>query len=292
MTRNLGDAVLRFGWTTLALIAVLTTPVAAQKKPASRAPKKVVVPKSSSRAATPVAPPTVDSLNAITRRGHELMSRDSVAWLGGDAMEALSFPQDGIRRLITRRAQQGWEVARGKLTENGSTFLIDQIAMPGIQEGLWATSQYDPPMPDSGYVARAARAIETSISMFHRLDDRPYIAMAIPADDDPWWFVYLYPARVKDDVWPRGGDMRFRVSADGRVITESRHLHETITEYSVRSARSASAGTDKKSLVSGETPEDTDVFHVLQRRPALPELMTAGKYRYRIDVDGSIRMLP
>ncbi len=86
--------------------------------------------------------------------------------------------------------------------------------------------------------------------------------------------------------------MRFRVSGDGRVIMDSRRLHDSITEYSVRTARPASALLGREPVVSGDTPEDTDVFHVLQRRPAIPELMLAGKYRYRIDVDGSIRVLP
>lgn len=85
--------------------------------------------------------------------------------------------------------------------------------------------------------------------------------------------------------------MRFRVSADGRVITETRRLHEAITEYSVRSARMTASTPDGQSIVEGNAPEDTDVFHILQRRPALPELMTAGKYRYRIDVDGRISLL-
>ena len=73
---------------------------------------------------------------------------------------------------------------------------------------------------------------------------------------------------------------------------ESRRLHDSITEYSVRTARPASALFDRDPVVSGDRPEDTDVFHVLQRRPSIPELMLAGKYRYRIDVDGSIRLLP
>lgn len=86
--------------------------------------------------------------------------------------------------------------------------------------------------------------------------------------------------------------MRFRVSTDGRVITETRRLHESITQYSARSARSSSApAVDRPPLVAGDTPEDTDVFHVLQRRPALPELMSAGRFQYRIDLDGTIRLL-
>ena len=206
-------------------------------------------------------------------------------------MTSLSLPPDSIRRLIVRRTDNGWEVASGVLSDDGTAYLMTEIATPGIQ-APWASTLFDPPQPDTAYFASAARALETSITMFHRPEARPYVATAIPADDGPWWLVYLYPAPLVHGSWPRGGDMRFRVSADGRVITESRKLHESITEYSVRTARPASALYNRESLVSGETPEDTDVFHVLQRRPAIPELMRAGTHRYRIDVDGSIRILP
>lgn len=206
-------------------------------------------------------------------------------------MAALSFPDDSVRRLIARRSQFGWEVASGRLSDDGSLYLMVRLAIPGIQR-MWASTEFDPPQPDSGYFARAARAIETSLTMFKPIAHRPYIATAVPVEDGLGWWVYLYPAPVVAGVWPRGGDFRFRVSADGRVLTEWRLLHESITEYSARTAPSAKPPAERESLVSGDTPEDTDVFHVLQRRPALPELMTAGKNRYRIDVDGSIRLLP
>jgi hypothetical protein len=207
-------------------------------------------------------------------------------------MAALSYPEDGVRRLITHRTSRGWEVATGHLTADGSTYLLARLAIPGMQR-VWASTVFDPPEADSGYFVRAARAIETSLVMFKPIARRPYIATVIPVEEDePGWWVYVYPAPVADGVWPRGGDFRFRVSADGRVLTEWRLLHHAITEYSVRTARSASTPPDREALVSGDTPEDTDVFHVLQRRPALPELMLAGKYHYRIDVDGTIRLLP
>jgi len=277
----------------LTLAAVAWQPAIAQKPKSAKAPK-AVVPKSASpvaEAVPPSVPPSTDSLAAISRRGRALAVRDSVAWLGAGAMTSLSLPADSIRRLIVRRTDRAWEVASGVLSDDGAAYLIAEIATPGIQ-AAWASTLFDPPQPDTSYFARAARAIETSITMFHRPAPRPYIATAIPADDGPWWLVYLYPAPLVAGSWPRGGDMRFRVSADGRVITESRRLHESITEYSVRTARPASALLDRESPVSGDTPEDTDVFHVLQRRPAIPELMLAGKYRYRIDVDGTVRLLP
>jgi hypothetical protein len=282
--------VVRRGIVTVAVVSVALHPAFAQKsEPAKGTPKTLVAARPA--VAPSLASPLSDSLEAISRRGKELAVRDSVAWLGSDAMTSLSFPADSIRRVIVRGTDHGWEVASGMLSVDRSAFLISEIAIPGIQ-AAWASTLYDPPQSDTGYFANAARAIEVSIAMFVRPAPRVYVAMAIPAADSTGWLVYIYPAPGENGSWPRGGDMRFRVSEDGRVITESRRLHESITEYSVRTARPASAPLDREPLVSGDTPEDTDVFHVLQRRPAIPELMLAGRYRYRIDVDGSIRLLP
>ena len=284
----------RKGVLTIALAWVAWQPAVAQKsKPENPAAKEVPSNPTTRvvEAVPPAIPPSTDTLAAISRRGRALAVRDSIAWLGAAAMTSLSFPVDSIRRLIVRHSDDRWEVASGTLSDDGAAYRIAEIATPGIQ-ATWASTLFDPPEPDTDYFANAARAIEASIAMFHRPEGRPYIATAIPADDGPWWLVYLYPSPTTTGSWPRGSDMRCRVSGDGRVIIEARQLHDSITEYSVRTARPANALISRDPVVSGDTPEDTDVFHVLQRRPAIPELMLAGKYRYRIDVDGSIRLLP
>lgn len=288
----------RFGFVALALLLAVSQPAAAQKKSArTQKPRARPAPEVKKPAAIPTPEPvelipTPDSLAAISERGRALAERDSIAWLGSDAMTSLSVPADGIRRLIVRRTSDSWEVALGKLSDDESAFYVQEIATPGIQKDRWASTPIYPPQPSTDYYFRAATAIQSAVTMFHAPEKRPYIATAILAPEGAGWFVYLYPAPTEEGVYPRGGDMRFRVSADGHIITESRRLHESISEYSVRTARPASALIDRGVVVSGNTPEDTDVFHVLQRRPAIPELMIAGKYRYRIDVDGTIRLLP
>jgi len=220
-----------------------------------------------------------------------LAEHDRIASLASDALLSSYVADSGVRRFIARRTANGWEVVAGALSEDQRVFLVAEISTPGIQRDQWAATSFDPPRPDSGYYARAARAIATSLPMFRPAAPRAYIATAVPAADGQWW-VYLYPAPTGDGAWPRGGDMRFRVSADGRIVTEARRLHAAITEYSAQTAQSSSAPAfDKQPLVLSETPEDTDVFHVLQRRPAMPELMSAGRFLYRIDVDGRILLL-
>jgi hypothetical protein len=278
----------------LAVVFVAWQPASAQiAKSGERSGKTVSpTPRVLIAEADPTAvPPPIDTLAAISHRGRALATRDSIAWLGAAAMTSLSLPTDSIRRLIVRRSDTGWEVASGVLSDDSVTYLISEIATPGIQ-ATWASTLFDPPEADTGYFANAARAIEASITMFHRPEGRPYLATAIPADDGPWWLVYLYPSPTVTGTWPLGSDMRFRVSGDGRVVIESRRLHDSISEYNVRTARPASELLVRDPIVSGDAPEDTDVFHVLQRRPAIAELISAGKYTYRIDVDGGIRLLP
>lgn len=259
-------------------------PAGAQWKP-PRPPKPVTV-------ARPHIPPSVDSLAAISRRGRLLAEYDAAMWLGADAMTSLSLPADGVRRFIVKRTNRSWEVATGALSAMADTFNVEQLSTPGIQPKKWASTLYEPAAPDTGYFLHAARALEASIAMFRPTASRPYAAMAIPADDGPWWWVYIYPTQIQAGLYPRGGDMRFRVSADGRIVLEFRQMHDTIDEYSARTARSSSVTKpESQVVVSGEAPEDTDVFHVIQRRPALPELVRAEHFQYRIDVDGSVRLL-
>ena len=147
---------------TIALATAVAAPLLAQSRP-QRAPKSTPATRP-----TPVitAPPSDDSLAAITRRGRAISVADSVAWLGSGAMTSLSLPPDGIRRLIARQTDRGWEVASGKLSSDETAFLITRLATPGIQANHWASSLFEPPQPDTGYFARAARAIETSLTMF------------------------------------------------------------------------------------------------------------------------------
>src|SRR5262245_57936301 len=144
----------------------------------------------SRRSRAPAEPPSVDSLAAVSARGRALAEYDSIAWLGGGAITSLSLPLDGIRRLIARKSSQGWEVAAGSLGPSGETYSMSHLAIPGIEDGpVWAVTSFDQPEEDTGYFASAARAIETSVTMFRAAAERPYIATVVPASDGPWWWV-------------------------------------------------------------------------------------------------------
>ena len=110
----------------------------------------------------------------------------------------------------------------------------------------------------------------------------------LPAEKGEFW-VYVVPAPTKAGVWPLGGDVRYRVSPDGAKVVEKRQMHKSIIE------KPAPAAGDGNKPVAGmhshvlsDLPEDTDVFHVLSRKPAIPEMVVTGKFYYAIEVDGGI----
>jgi hypothetical protein len=120
---------------------------------------------------------------------------------------------------------------------------------------------------------------------------RPYQAAAIPAENGDWW-VYLTPASDFTSVFPLGDDFRFRISADADRILETHRMHKGIVEYdrADRSGAARLAASRHKTSVADE-PEDSDVYHVLSRRPQVPEIVETKHFRYVVDVDGSIKLL-
>ena len=41
--------------------------------------------------------------------------------------------------------------------------------------------------------------------------------------------------------------------------------------------------------VLDDTPEDTDVFHVLTRKPSVPEMILTKQFVFQVDPDGKIK---
>ncbi len=99
--------------------------------------------------------------------------------------------------------------------------------------------------------------------------------------------MYLYPAQVENGVYPLGGDVRYRISANGRRVLEKRQLHKSIIESTPARPGESVAGGYHVHVLS-ELPEDTDVLYVLTRSPQVPEVIMAGPFLYGIDVHGGI----
>lgn len=232
-------------------------------------------------------PPSADELRAITRRGQLLAAYDQAGWGATDAVMALHPAEGSITHYIAQPGTDSWRVSFGRLTPSRDTFLVAYEARYTVGDSVFRATALTPPRADTGYLVRAARAIDAARAAFGAVQ-RPYNVAVIPASLGEWW-VYMYPASTQPGVWPLGGDARFLVSADGRTIRARRRLHNGIIEYAAKPGQKIEAFTH--SAVLDDVPEDTDVLAVLSRTPRVPDYIITDAFVYRIDVDGTIRLM-
>ncbi|MEP6780522.1 MAG: hypothetical protein ABJC26_11580 [Gemmatimonadaceae bacterium] len=91
-----------------------------------------------------------------------------------------------------------------------------------------------------------------------------------------------------------GGDARFLISADGRTIISRRQLHNTIIDFNPTKIAAVNGGqvvVSMHSAVLDDLPEDTDVFHVLNRFPHVPEMIVTKSFVFRVEMDGTVKCL-
>jgi hypothetical protein len=237
-------------------------------------------------------PPTKKELAAITDRGRDLDGYDAAAWHASDAVQTKQPKEGSVVRYIARKIDKKWVVAFGRLDEKGEKFLISYEAAQGDKPDLYDVKEMIPPKEDRGFFLSAAKAIDTSLKDFmehFQGEQRPYNVAVLPAEKEQIW-VYLVPAPTKPNVWPLGGDVRYLISADGTKIVSKRQLHKSIIELEPPKDK------DNQQVAGGihthvldDTPEDTDVFHVLTRKPAVPEMVITKQFVFEVDPDGSIK---
>jgi hypothetical protein len=228
-------------------------------------------------------PGTEVELAQITERGKNLAAYDFAAWHASDAVRALQPAEGSVVRYIAKRTGTSWTVAFGRLNEKRDKFLISYEATQGSTPEEFKAAKHGPPKEDEGFFLFAARAIDTAVAEF-KGEARPYNVAVLPAPSNQL-YVYVLPAQTKSGVYPLGGDVRFLVSEDGLKIIEKRQMHKAIIEF----ATAANTKAGFHIAVMDEIPEDTDVFHVLVRKPSVPQLIATSLFVYQIEPDGKIR---
>jgi hypothetical protein len=231
-------------------------------------------------------PASEAELAQITERGRNLHAYDVAAWHGTDAVMALQPTQGSVTRYIAKRTGDGWTVAFGRLNEARDKFLIAYEAVQGSTPTEFKAAKLGPPGEDAGFFLFAARAIETSLADF-KGEARPYNVAVLPAPSDQL-YVYVVPAQTQNGVFPLGGDARYLISGDGLKIVEKRQMHKAIIEFT---SPAANVEAGYHTAIMDQVPEDSDVFHVLARKPAIPEWIATKLFVYRIEPDGKIRYL-
>jgi hypothetical protein len=236
--------------------------------------------------------PSESDLAAITQRGTVLANYDQAARNATAAVELTQPAAAKIVRYIARQTTSGWTVDFGRLSPDGTKFLTAYEAVQSDAPTHFAVGMFDPEREDTGFNLAAARGIELALKDFRGAANQPYHVAVLPGGTQGN-LVYLYPAQVKDGVYPYGGDTRYFVSPDGTTTYEKRQLHKDVSESTptqVPDGTTPAAGSHTHTLTN--QPEDTDVFLVLSRQPRMPEFVSAGGHIYKIDIDGSIKVDP
>jgi len=224
----------------------------------------------------------------VTARGLALYEYDQATWHATDALQALRPETQALGRYIAHKSGAVWEVAFGRLNQARDTFVIAYRATQGANIQEFTATKLDPPQADTAFYLDAARAIDTALQDFHG-QKRPYNAAVLPAADNQL-HVYVTPAQTENGVYPLGGDARYLVSSDGNTIIEKRQLHIGIIENRGNLPKGGKIAAGIHTHILSDVPEDTDVFYVLTRKPATPEMIgTKSKKFYEISVDGTIR---
>ncbi len=227
-------------------------------------------------------------LEAITARGRMLQEYDVAAWYATDAVEALKPDKTAAPAYLARKTKAGWEVVFGRLNEGRDQFLIAYRASQGASPQQFVAKKVDPVSPDRGFYLSAAKALDTAGRDFGK-QTRPYNTYVLPASESQF-YVYFLPGQTVEGVYPLGADVRYTVSSDGSKVVEKRQMHKTFIENksSPKSGETIAAGYHNHVL--NNLPEDSDVFHVLNRKPLMPEYVAGpDKHVYQIETDGSIK---
>lgn len=265
-------------WPLVFVIALGFTPSPSPAAPASPSPLP--------------APATADQLAQITARGRALQAYDQAAWHGSDAAEAVAKGETtGLEMFVAQKTATGWAVDFGKLDASGKSFATVYEAVS--PDGLHFTAQrFAPPRQDTGFLVAAAHAIKAAEGRFLFARGFKYNVAALPAADGKL-YVYLYPAQTLARIFPIGGDARYTFSADGLSMLEEHRMHKSVLAVDADAGVPAGSHTVAgfHTDVVENIPQDTDVFHVLARTPAIPDYVSALGYLYKIDTDGSIEYL-
>lgn len=211
-----------------------------------------------------------------------LAEYDQAAWHAGDAVVPLIKPDSGVKTYVAEKKGDVWTVYFGSLADDQSKFLIGFTAVqqPHLE---YKVTRQAPPIEDRGRLLWKARADRLCHADF-KGQQRPYNFAVLPAPKDQQW-VYVLPAQTTNGVYPHGGDVRYLVSKDGTSIVDTHPMHVSILDMTV----SAEITMGMHSAVVDDAPEDSDVFYVLTRKPATPELVIARQFVYQVGVDGKIQ---
>jgi hypothetical protein len=232
-------------------------------------------------------PASASELAAISARGRALAEYDAAAWHSSDAVLALNPTKDTVQLYVARKTESGWIAMWGRFNEDKTKFLIAYEAREGTSPTEYKVVQHAPPIEDSDWYLRAAKAHELARADFLNgpHEQRSYNESVLPSATGDW-IIYFLPAQTENEVLPLGGDVRYGVAADGEAITEKRQMHKTILEETLDKPLRG-----MHTHILSDVPEDSDVFYAMTLNAMQGDWIVTKNYTYKIGADGSVGYL-
>jgi len=192
--------------------------------------------------------------------------------------------------------QKGFRTAFGRLGGEKQCYFIDFLV-----EGEWQDAAaksprtgepifLSPPQEDQSRFLAMARALSlVKEEKAKLLPYRNHHYAVLPDTQPDSFFVYFYPAPKVKDTYFLGGDLRARV--EGNRVKEWRPMHRSILSYphATGGKKQIEPVMGVHSAVMDERPEDSDVMHVLLRKPSTGEMVITKTYLYEIEKSGKIK---
>ena len=239
--------------------------------------------------------PTQEQLDSITRQAKVLFEYDEAVQRAIALLRKNKVPTDEIALSFSQKTDAGREVVFGKLSPNQEAFLIVYRVFFPINGEAKLRSPAEPER-DVDYYLSAAKSIGVALDHY-RIQLRPYDYAILPEGEDKF-NVYIYPAVVTPGVYPLGGDVLFVISRKDFSVLDAKQLHRSILEVDhSKPGENQQIAAGIHSVVTDTKPVITDVFHVLKRKPAIPEYVVISLENtapedaplFIIEPDGSIR---
>lgn len=234
-----------------------------------------------------VAPPTEAELAVITTRGRLLAAYDYASWHGTDAVLAKWKEPAGVEGFLARQGQDGrWYVLFGRLNAASDSLLVAARADQASNLDSFSPTIHPTPVLGSDVERRMFRAMRTAgadlktIPPPHNGTYNSYVL----AGKDGGWLVYFLPGQTQPNAIPHGGDFRYEVSADGATIQSRFAMHRGVINLWLPPDAVAGMHT----VIVADRPQESDVFLVLSRKPAKPELVGTAHFNFEIATDGTI----
>jgi hypothetical protein len=274
--------------TTLLALAFFPVSPDTQSKPAPHAPAKSVVTPGKPGTSKIKNPVPAARLKAITTRAKLLVEYENAAGPASDTVLALKPADNEVTNYFLRKTGDAWTAVFGRLNDHQDKFLIAYEATKGTDDTQFTARKVTPPKEDAGFCLAAARAVAAASKILAPADTR-YNTYVLPAPSDQV-YVYFMPAQVRRTIYPWGADARFLYSKDGTKLVQKWQVHPKLMqdEYD---AQAAQTGVSAHSHAQGDLPEDSDVYHVLIRKPSREEYVRTNKGVFVIATDGAIRQV-